>query len=34
MSTEYEANASAQAEIAEAVIAELNSYSSLQINNG
>jgi putative NADH-flavin reductase len=34
MSTEYEANASAQAEIAAAVIAELNSYSSLQINNG
>ena len=34
MSTEYEANVSAQAEIAAAVIAELNSYSSLQINNG
>lgn len=34
MSTEYEANASAQAEIAAAVITELDSYSSLQINNG
>lgn len=34
MSTEYEANAAAQAEIAAAVISELDNYSSLQINNG
>lgn len=34
MSTEYQASASAQAEIAEAIVTELDSYSSLQINNG
>lgn len=32
MSTEYEATASAQAEIAAAIVAELNSYSSLQVS--
>lgn len=33
MSTEYEATASAQAEIAAAIITELNSYSSLRVSN-
>ncbi len=33
MTTEYETTASAQAEIAAAIVTELNSYSSLQVSN-